>query len=139
MLQNPDFDLASIAANVVRQIAKGEHFCNCCKLIQTYCLNVSGRRNTTFFSEATTMERLQNVIQLIFQNVDISEEDSMEIIFGQCNDAQVLFLPELAQYTDKMLLLENVLSFSELKTLYSNLPSVIDAEMPSEQLKLWAL
>ena len=85
------------------------------------------------------MERLQNVIQLIFQNVDISEEDSMEIIFGQCNDAQVLFLPELAQYTDKMLLLENVRSFSELKTLYSNLPSVIDAEMPSEQLKLWAL
>lgn len=41
----------------------------------------------------------------------------MKIIFGTCSEAQVLFLPELAQYTDKLLLLENAQSFSELKTL----------------------
>lgn len=63
----------------------------------------------------------------------------MQIIFGKCDDTQVLFLPELAQYTDKLMLLENVQSFSELKTLHKCLPSIIDVDMPSEQLELWAL
>ena len=51
----------------------------------------------------------------------------------------MLFLPELAQYTDKLLLLENTQSFAELKTLYKYLPSVLEADMPNEQLRLWAL
>lgn len=44
----------------------------------------------------------------------------------------MLFLPELAQYTDKLLLLENTQSFAELKTLYKYLPSVLEVDMPNE-------